>query len=373
MSVYKRGNSKYWYVQFQIDGKTYLRSSKTTDKRVAESLEGKWKNEVIRSEYLGEKERITFFDALDSLIESKKQHASYDSFLNYQKMILKYISGSLYLDQITTKEIYKFYGDLRNRRYQPSTCRRLLNIVKQTIDLAKRMGYLIPDPEYPKVSVKPTRFRYLSIDEEKKLLESLDPKRSITSQPPYEKRRPEFNAHQQQHYDFVLMLLDTGARFSEIATLEWSAIDLETKTINLWRPKVRNESILYMTDRVYEVLKRKFETRTGRYIFTNTSGGPMSYIPKMWRRTFERAGLENASPHTLRHTLATRLVQSGLTIYEVKEILGHTDIKTTMRYSHLERVDAMKKARDVLNALNSIPSSVKSRTTPTSDTHDKIE
>lgn len=373
MSVYKRGNSKYWYIQFRIDGKTYLRSSKTTDKRVAESLEGKWKNEVIRSEYLGEKERISFSDALDNLIESKKQHASYDSFLNYRKMILKYLSSGLYLDQVITKEIYKFYGELRNRKYQPSTNRRLLNIIKQTIDMAKRMGYLVPDPEYPKVSVKPTRFRYLSIEEEKTLLESLDPRRPITSQPPYEKRRPEFNAHQQQHYDFVVMLLDTGARFSEIATLEWSSIDLETKTINLWRPKVRNESILYMTDRVYDILNRKFETKSGRYIFTNTSGGPMSYIPKMWRRTFERAGLENATPHTLRHTLATRLVQSGLTIYEVKEILGHSDIKTTMRYSHLERVDAMKKARDVLNALNLTQTTVRSRTTPPSDHLEEIE
>lgn len=373
MSVYKRGNSRYWYIQFRIDGKTYLRSSKTTDKRVAESLEGKWKNEVIRSEYLGERQRISFKDALQNLICSKRNFDSYKSFLIYQTMVLKYLSGSLYLDQVNTKEIYKFHGELRNRKYQPSTNRRLLNIIKQTIDMAKRMGYLVPDPEYPKISVKPTRFRYLSIEEEEKLLASLDPKRPITSQPPYERRRPEFNAHQQQHYDFIVMLLDTGARFSELATLEWSAIDLETKTINLWRPKVRNESILYMTDRVFNILNRKFITKSCRYLFTNTSGGPMSYIPKMWRRTFERAGLENATPHTLRHTLATRLVQSGLTIYEVKEILGHTDIKTTMRYSHLERVDAMKKARDVLNIINSTPSSVKNATTPTSEHHEEVE
>ena len=373
MSVYKRGNSKNWYIQFQIDGKTYLRSSKTTDKRVAESLEGKWKNQVIRSEYLGERERISFRDALENLICSKRNFDSYKSFLIYQTMVLKYLSGNLYLDQVNTKEIYKFYGDLRNRKYQPSTNRRLLNIIKQTIDMAKRMGYLVSDPEYPKISVKPTRFRYLSIEEEERLLKSLDPKRPIISQPPFEKRKPEFNAHQQQHYDFIVMLLDTGARFSEIATLEWSAIDLNKKTINLWRPKVRNESILHMTDRVYEILNRKYETKYGRYIFTNTSGGPMSYIPKMWRRTFKRAGLENATPHTLRHTLASRLVQSGLSIYEVKEILGHTDIKTTMRYSHLERVDAMKKARDVLNALNLTQSTVKSRTTPPSDRFKEIE
>ncbi len=78
----------------------------------------------------------------------------------------------------------------------------------------------------------------------------------------------------------------------------------------------------------------------------------MKYISRMWERIFRRAGLDNVSAHTLRHTHASRLIQSGLSIYEVKEVLGHTDIHTTMRYSHLERVDAMKKAKDVMNSLN---------------------
>ena len=54
----------------------------------------------------------------------------------------------------------------------------------------------------------------------------------------------------------------------------------------------------------------------------------------------------------MRHTHATRLIQNGVSIYEVKEILGHADIKTTMRYAHLEQREVSSKARDVMNRLN---------------------
>ena len=59
-----------------------------------------------------------------------------------------------------------------------------------------------------------------------------------------------------------------------------------------------------------------------------------------------------AAIHTFRHTHASRLVQNGMWVYEVKEILGHADIKTTLRYAHLEQRQVTSKARDVINRLN---------------------
>jgi site-specific recombinase XerD len=75
-----------------------------------------------------------------------------------------------------------------------------------------------------------------------------------------------------------------------------------------------------------------------------------------FRRAFDRAGLTDCTAHTLRHTHATRLIQNGLNLYEVKEILGHSDIKTTMRYAHLEQTQVSKKAVDVINNLSIQPS-----------------
>ena len=70
------------------------------------------------------------------------------------------------------------------------------------------------------------------------------------------------------------------------------------------------------------------------------------------RKAIQRAGLRDCRIHTLRHTHAARLVQNGMSVYEVKEILGHTDIKTTLRYAHLEQREVSSKARDVIDRLN---------------------
>ena len=76
------------------------------------------------------------------------------------------------------------------------------------------------------------------------------------------------------------------------------------------------------------------------------------YCTQSIRKALKRAGLTNSTVHTLRHTLASRLIQNGMSVYEVKDILGHNDIKTTMRYAHLEQKQVTLKARDVINQIN---------------------
>jgi len=153
-------------------------------------------------------------------------------------------------------------------------------------------------------------------------------------------------------YDLVILLLDTGARYSEIANIEWRRIDLAEQTITLWRSKVENETVLYMTDRVFDVLSRRLATKTSPHVFTNRDGEARGYCTQSIRKAIVRAGLQNCRVHTLRHTHASRLIQNGMSVYEVREILGHSDIKTTMRYAHLERRQVTSKARDVINHLN---------------------
>jgi len=60
---------------------------------------------------------------------------------------------------------------------------------------------------------------------------------------------------------------------------------------------------------------------------------------------------QSENKNMFRHTLASKLIQNGLNIYEVKEILGHTDIKTTMRYAHLEVQEVSRKAKAVLDGM----------------------
>lgn len=87
-------------------------------------------------------------------------------------------------------------------------------------------------------------------------------------------------------------------------------------------------------------------------MFTNKAGDRRGRSAGSIRKALVRAGLGDCTIHTLRHTHATRLIQNGMNIYEVKHVLGHSDIKTTMRYAHLESTDVSGRARDVMNRIN---------------------
>ena len=114
---------------------------------------------------------------------------------------------------------------------------------------------------------------YLSVEEERRLVEELDPRREGFAITPYEERSPDVKRFQQDAYDLVILLLDTGARYGEISGLELQQVNLIDRTLQLWRPKVQNESVLYMTDRVHRVLSRRYrEKEKAPFIFTNRKG-----------------------------------------------------------------------------------------------------
>ena len=214
------------------------------------------------------------------------------------------------------------------------------------------MGYQVPDIEYPTIKPPKHRLRYLSHDEEKRLLVEINPRREGSGFPVYTKRSEKLKCELQDIHDIVVVLLDTGARYSEITGLQWSRVNLIDKTISLWRSKVQNESVLFMTDRVCRILSRRQVERTSEFVFTNSTGCQRGESTRSIRNAIKRAGLTDVTVHTFRHTHASRLIQNGMSIYEVKEILGHSDIKTTMRYAHLEQRDVSRRAREIINQIN---------------------
>lgn len=354
MGVIKRDNSKYWYIQFQFHGKTYIRSSHTTDKRAAEQMERDWRSKLHAQAFLGMKERITLREALDQYQQTKAGTPNHRNILNHVQVFNRMLRSNRYLDELTSEDLERLRRDRMLEGVGPAMLKHMFNALRGTWKYARKMGYQVSDLLYPEIKLPKYRLRYLSADEEKRLLYELNPYREAKFMQRYENRPPQVKKAQHDAYDLIVVLLDTGARYSEIADLEWSRIELESRTIHLWRSKVQNESILYMTDRVYAILSRRYDDRTGPHVFTNKRGDSRGYASISIRKAFRRAGLDDCTIHTLRHTHASRLVQNGLSIYEVKEILGHSDIKTTMRYAHLEQRDISSKARDVINQLNAV-------------------
>lgn len=353
MSVLKRGNSKYWYIQFQFQGKTYIKSSRTTDKRVAERIEREWRVQIHSQQYLGEKESIRFSDILDQYIETKDGTPNHSTLLCHKRILNRNFPVNINLHEITNNDINNLYKQRIKQGVTNQTIKKSFDLIRGAWKYGKKLGYQYSDIEFPVLKLEKHRLRYLTDDEEKRLLKELDPNREDNGTVISSKRPKQIKDAMIDVYDLVVILLDTGARYSEIAKIEWTSINLNERTIRLWRPKVRNESILYMTDRVYSILSRRFIiNRSSLYVFTNKKGGPRNTATLPIRKAIKRAGIVGCTVHTFRHTHASRLIQNGLSIYEVKEILGHTDINTTLRYAHLEQREISSKARDIINKIN---------------------
>jgi integrase len=214
------------------------------------------------------------------------------------------------------------------------------------------MGYLVNEFEMPKLAKPKNKLRFLTIDEESRLLEELSPFRKSKGLNGIDDRSDDMQKFIQDNYDFAVLCLDTGCRFSEMANLKWENVDLETGEVHLYRTKTKNQTTLYLTNRAWDILRTRFETKKTSYIFTNKSGEGAKYTTNGIKTAFARAGMPECSVHTLRHTFASRLVQSGVSIQEVQLMLGHSKIATTMIYAHLEQSKTTKKVRDVLNNIH---------------------
>jgi len=352
MPLTKRGDSKFWYVQFQLNGRTFVRSTRTIDRKAAERLEAQFKAEAHADGVLGKKRSVSLADALTRFVETKENTPNYMNLVRRRKAVLKNVSGSLPVASLTNEDLERHKRIRVNEGRAAQTIKHEMNLIMGAVRLAKRNGYEVPDLIAPGVRIPGGKLRYLSIEEEDRLLKELDPNRVGNGLAPADVRNRRKLQAMQDNYDLIVVLLDTGARYNEIASLAWDQIDLENRLIRLWRSKVENESILFMTTRVADVIANRAATRTGKFVFSNSGGGARGYRVIAIRKAFQRAGLHDCSVHTLCHTLASRLIQNGMSVYEVKAVLGHADIRTTMRYAHLEEAKVTSRARDVIERMN---------------------
>jgi len=144
------------------------------------------------------------------------------------------------------------------------------------------------------------------------------------------------------------LMYSSGLRVSEVVLLEFQHVDLEERMLRLWG-KGFKERIVPFGERAKEALlaylhgPRRFllKGRKSRYIFVSgPSGRPLSRqsVWNMVKRCALRAGItKRITPHTLRHTFATHLLEGGAELRVVQEFLGHSDIATTQIYTHVDR------------------------------------
>jgi len=155
-----------------------------------------------------------------------------------------------------------------------------------------------------------------------------------------------------KHRTIVQTLYGCGLRISEIVNLRVEDIHSDQKYITIKSAKGKKDRITLLPDTLLRQYYRKY--RPAYWLFEGADGGlySVSSINKLFRRAVKRANIPFwATPHTLRHSFATHLMQMGVNLRYVQEPLGHSSPKTTEIYTHVMRMNS-KVVKSPLDCLN---------------------
>jgi integrase len=275
-------------------------------------------------EFQKAKERPTFDDLAGEYLtvyalSNKKANSFREDKRLLEKRVLNRFTGKK-LEEITPYDIQHFHHDLRSTPYTANRIRSLLNTM---FNLAIQWQWISHNPvNGVNKYLEHKRDRWLNNEEMERLWNVLD----------------QYPGHPTA-YVFKFLLL-TGARKGEVLNATWDQFDLDkgvwTKASHLTKQKKKEH--LPLSVKALELLNeiKKFKQPDSTYLFPGrVAGQPIKEAKTLWRTILQKAGLENIRIHDLRHTHASHLVSSGLSLSIVGKLLGHTQAATTQRYAHL--------------------------------------
>ena len=235
------------------------------------------------------------------------------------------------LDEIKAQDLIKLQSELRKEGLANGTINRHTAVIRRVFNLAIRWEVVeMKNPaQYAEMLREQHREVFLSGPEMRRLFQALDeePSKSAAA--------------------CIALLALTGARRGEALAMRWEDVDIDNRTWKIPISKSGRTRHIPLSDAAVAVLARQREMPgVSPYVFHGPK--PTSHlagIRKCWERVVAKAGLAPTTRiHDLRHSFASFLVNNGRPIYEVAQILGHTQLSTTQRYSHFENTRLVESA-----------------------------
>jgi len=344
MAVRKIRNT--WYIDIRSDCKRYRLRGPENSKAGAQQYEAVLRRKLARGESIGRKEEID-------------EDVTFEQFA-WQWYNQYVIPNNKYSEQYAKKKILSanlvpFFGRMRLRSINAGhieqfkahgvasgvsnkTINNRLTVLRKCLRCAHEW-HRIEMPSIKLLKCPPPATDYLTVAECDLLLTS---------------------SHGQIR-EMLLIALRTGMRQGEIRGLQWSSIDWQSRSLvvrhtrcdrnaSLTSPKSNRERYIPLDSDLYEMLFRR--KQESGYVFTNPDRQNAPYTSHHLLERLEpicaKVGMRKATWHMLRHTFATQLTLKGHSLTVVKELLGHSTITTTMRYSHVPP-SALRSAIDSLN------------------------
>ena len=207
--------------------------------------------------------------------------------------------------------------------YNPKTINNHVTVLTKLLAEAEEAEYIAFVPRVRRMKLPPTSFDFLTVEEANALID----------------------AAEDEWHAMILVALRTGLRQGELLGLQWQDVNLEKGFLVVRRsvfrgrvgsPKSNKGRVVPLCDEAMEALIAHRHSRSP-YVFCDRRGEPLTDNQCKWplERACAHAGLRHIGWHALRHSFASHLVQQGTNILKVQQYLGHSDIRVTMRYAHL--------------------------------------
>jgi excisionase family DNA binding protein len=260
---------------------------------------------------------VSFPELADQYIEryAKTNKRSWKTDRSYIKSMTEYF-GNAPLSEISSFHIEGYKAERLKQHVRHSTVNRCLAVLRRMLNLSVEWGYLQEHqrPKFKLFSEKDNlKERILTQDEETKLFQA-----SATHLRP-----------------ILTLALHSGMRLGEILSLTWTQIDLKKGLIRVERTKSGLSRLIPVNSALYGDLRATRGQSSSAFLFRNAkTEKPLGSVKTAFKAACRRAGISGLRFHDLRHTFASRLVERGADLITVKELLGHSSVKITERYTH---------------------------------------
>lgn len=328
--VVRRG--KIFHARAWINGSEHWSSLKTNDRDVANARAAKWYVSLLEDSPAALDSKITLARFLDRYLKhAERTNQKAPGTLSRERELFSYPSshavGKKPLLGLGRREIEAMLSDYESAGHSPTTVNMLFRHFRGALSVAVEWGLI---RENPCKGIRERRVqkrlpRAMTDDQTATLLSAAAAKGA-------------------RMHRFVLLGVYAGLRLREMSFARWEWFDFEAKVIKVepgsgdgFQTKDRQSRTIPMHSKIIDALRPR---RKSGYLFASTAdtgeGKKYRFNPKKgFAALCRKAGLPWVTPHVLRHTFATRLIRSGVSIYKVKEWMGHSSISTTEIYAVL--------------------------------------
>lgn len=366
-NIHKRKDGRWEarYIKARINDKTIYKSIYASSYReVKTKLKEQIKYDICLSDKIEQPKKIKFDEVFNQWIKYKQnfiKESTYNKYLNLYENYIRSMLKEIYIDELSNNMIQEKIVVLMNlknkqtkQKLSSSTIRSVVYLIKSTILFAQKKEYI--KQFYLQIDMPTNEAKNIKVlsRSEQGILET------------YTKNKLDMVSLA------VLICLYTGLRIGELCALKWENIDFLNKCIIVNKtvqrvqkkgksyplaktalvvtsPKTKNaQRKIPIPSVLYSILKTyygKEKIMNEHYVFVNKSGDMIDprTVQYHFKRIIELTNIQTITFHALRHTFATRCIELGMDIKTLSEILGHSNVSTTMNiYVHSTEIQKFK-------------------------------